>query len=99
MANLRLRLHPAPVPAGAIGPATPVAPFQSLLSHVRVAAMLVSTAGPVTGTETRCKVCADGDREEEGKQRSRGERQTQRDGENRDVVGENRHTPKPTKKE
>lgn len=69
MANPRLRLHPALVPAGAIGPATPVAPFQSLLSHVTVAAMLVSTAGPATGAEMKCEVCRDRDGKREGERR------------------------------
>lgn len=49
MANLKLRLHLARAPAGAIGPATPVAPSQSLTSHVTVAAMLVSIERRVMG--------------------------------------------------
>lgn len=64
--------------------------------------MLVSTVGPVTGTEMRYEVYRDGDGEEEGREtqkRSQGEKQTQRDGKNRDIVRENRHTHMPTKKE
>lgn len=62
MANLRF--HQAQAPDGAIGPVTPVVPSQSPMSHVIVAAMLVSTVEQVMGTEMRSEVYRDGDREE-----------------------------------
>ena len=82
--NPRLLLHPARAPAGATGPVTPVAPSQSLRSHLKVEAMLVSTEARVMSVKCTEMEIGEGKEGGTGRDRDRnkeksGQTQAQRD--------------------
>lgn len=92
--NLSLLLHLDPVPAGAIGPETPVAPSQSPRSHVKAWATLVSTADAWDAEDWTVQIWSQGGGKERdaATKKPGGETGTERD-EKTDAVGENRDTP------
>lgn len=78
--NLSLLLHLDPVPAGAIGPETPVAPSQSPRSHVKAWATLVSTADAWDAEDWTVQIWSQGGgKERDAATKKPGERQAQRD--------------------